>query len=154
MLIAYGTACLMVILLAALHRPAVPYAFTLAAGWVLGFMPYDLWWMVSLAEGAVFCSLLRWNSPLWARVVAACVPIMLFCDGAFWAIKAHGPHLSEPYEIALNVLFGVQLLAAAWPGGARLVRLGLSLNQRVRSRIGGLAGLGHPARGRTPAGRS
>jgi hypothetical protein len=128
-IVAYGTACALVCLVSFAHRASVPYAIILAAGWIAGFLPLETWSFISLAQGAAMACFLKWRSPLWQRIVVACVPLMLLADGYFWLAQSMGQYPGVYYENTLNVLFIIQLACTAYPGGRAIVR-------RVRAWLG------------------
>lgn len=152
MVFAYGLACALAVLLSFLHRPAVPYALVLAGGWLLGFLPFEVWWIISLGQGAAVSYFLRHDSPLWPRVIACCIVLSLICDGAFWMLESNGFYFGGPYENALNVLLLISLLSAAWPGGSKLVGLGIALYRRTFAGLGVGSGVGAASRRCSTAG--
>lgn len=101
----------------------MPYALTLSAGWLAGFAGADWWPTISVVSGCVMAWLLSRHSPLWAVIIACCVPLMLICDAAYLLGLANNVYLGVEYANTLNALFVVQLLAVGWPGGKRGVRL-------------------------------
>lgn len=122
-MIEYGVALLVVCALSLLDRRSLPYALTLAAGWLAGFAGAEFWPFISIASGFVLVCLLNHKSPTWAWVIACCVPLMLLCDGVYLWGLANNVYLGVEYATALNVLFAVQLFAVGWPGGRRGLRL-------------------------------
>lgn len=122
-MIEYGVALLVVCALSLLDRRSLPYALTLSGGWLAGFAGVEWWPFISIASGFVLTCLLTHRSPLWAWLIAACVPLMLLCDAAYLLGLANNVYLGVEYANTLNVLFAVQLLAGGWPGGRRGLRL-------------------------------
>lgn len=153
MLIVYGSACLAVVILSLLDRRSLPYSITLAGGWLLGFLPLEVWWFISLGQGAVLACYLKHDSPIWPRIVAGCIPLMLMADAVYWLARYNNHDVGPFYENALNVLLGVQLAFTAWPGGRRLVGMVVALSRWIRSGLGGFGGVGAAARGQATARR-
>ena len=122
-MIEYGVALFAVCALSLLDKRAMPYALTLSAGWLAGFAGYEWWPTISVASGCVMAWLLSRHSPLWAVIIACCIPLMLICDAAYLWGLSNNVYWGEQYAATLDKLLQVQILAAGWPGGRRGVRL-------------------------------
>jgi hypothetical protein len=121
--IGYGIALLAVCLLSLLDRRSLPFALILLAGWLAGFAGFQYWTVISILSGLALALALRRCSPLWARIIASCVPVMLLCDVVyFWALY-RGVYIGTEYARCLDLLLSVQLLACSYPGARRGGRL-------------------------------
>lgn len=152
-MIEYGIASLVVVALSLLHRPAMPYAITLAGGWLAGFLPVEVWWFISLTQGAIWACLLTHRSPAWQRLCAICTPISLMCDGWYWLNYYNNQYVGVEYANALNVLFILQLACVGFPGMRRLVGYVVAFAGITRAWFSGLGGVGNPQGGRADPAR-
>jgi hypothetical protein len=119
--IGYGIALLAVCLLSILDRRSLPFALILLVGWLAGFAGFRYWTVISILSGLSLA--LARCSPLWARIIASCVPVMLLCDVVyFWALY-RGVYIGVEYARGLDLLLSVQLLACSYPGARRGGRL-------------------------------
>ena len=144
---AYGTACLVVVLLGFVERQSLPYAVILASGWLAGFLPVEVWWFISLAELAAMTAFLdRWT-PWQFKVIAMCIPFMLLLDFYYWLMKGLGIYVGVEYANELTALLTIQLFLCGMGGGWKLGRSAFLWSRGLLN--GGLSG-GHRPAGANP----
>lgn len=142
-MIEYGVACALVCALSAFDLRAMPYALLLSVWWVLGFLPPETAPVVTIIMSCLIVLYAeKREREWWDWVIIGCLPFMALADAIYQAKLAIGVYSPVEYAYALNILFSIQLACVAYPGGRRIVGVGVRLG-RVFSRWCRGAGLGH-----------
>lgn len=142
-MIEYGIACVLVCLLSALDRRAMPYALLLAGWWGLGFLPPETAPAITIIMACliILYAEQRKAREWWDWAIVGLLPFMAMADAWYQAGLAFGVYRPVEYAYALNIMFSVQLACVAFPGGRRIVGVGVRLG-RVLFSWGWRSGLG------------
>lgn len=142
-MIEYGIACVFVCVLSAFDRRAMPYALLLTLWWILGFLPPETAPVITIIMACLIMIYAeqRKAREWWDWVIVGLLPFMAMADAWYQAGLAFGVYRPVEYAYALNIMFSVQLACVAFPGGRRIVGVGVRLGRVLFSR-GWRSGLG------------
>lgn len=147
-MIEYGIACALVCAVSALDVRAMPYALLLSVWWVLGFLPPETAPVITIIMSCLIVLYAeKREREWWDWVIIGCLPFMALADAIYQAKLAIGVYSPVEYAYSLNILFSIQLACVAYPGGRRIVGVGVRLG-RVFARWRRGSGLGHREAGK------
>lgn len=115
-MIEYGAACLLVCVLTYFDRRAAPYAFTIMAGWILGFIGPLAWPWISTGS-VLTMAWLNQRNPHWRwRIVTLIAAFMLALDLIYFWFRWRGVHIEVEYAMTLDWCLKAQLVLIGFMG--------------------------------------
>ena len=99
------------------------------------YKPPDSWLLYPVMDLICGCAVgWMWFSKraAWKFILAGLFLLECIIHVAFWLHRVQTPWLQYNYVLSLNVVFAVQLLTTAWPGGAYVAARTLGLYRSPR----------------------
>lgn len=131
-MIGYGIACVIVCLLSAFDRRAMPFGLTILCGWLVGFMSswadsqdamLRAWVLISLVSSLILFSLYRLDQQKRWLMVAAIAGAMLMLDVVYLELRRRGIPAEVQYSKALDAGLTAQLLLIGYRGAWNAISL-------------------------------
>ena len=148
-MIHYGLACLFVCVLSLADRRAIPFALTIFAGWIVGYIgglvtpdAWRMWPLISAVSGIILTQFYILDRNWRWKAVASLAGAMLLLDLLYLGFRWQRIPIEVEYSRALDIALVVQLLLVGYRGG---INVGIGLLSWLRRGMGRGSLVGHTA---------